>query len=520
MSATSKTTPECELFNSRLNTSGGVIHYQWEENMPVTTNGYLPFFAEFLHAGGRFDALVKSCPLKYRSNNAPRVRDVLGTAMVSILSGHTRYRQAGALYGDTIPAQCLDLKKFVSYDSLRRAFANTEEEKIVSWLEKQLFDCCEPLLGNAYILDLDPTVKILYGNQEGAKIGYNPKKPGRPSHCLHTFCVAGARLLLNVEVRPGNETAGKYSHDGLWRLLDCQLPRNRYPRLIRGDIGFGNEETMAGCESRQVNYLFKLRQSANVKKLIEMLSTGNASSDWQNAGQGWQGYETRLQLMGWSCSRRVIALRRLHTAKPREENRKIVSTMPPAQDDLLAELLPDDTPVPEYEWAILVTDLTDAIPAVAQLYRDRGDAENIFDELKNQWGWNGFTTRDLKRTNVMAQLTALVYNWWNIFCRLAESERHIEAETSRMTIQNVIGRLTNTGGRRLLHLCASGSQGKSTMVAFNRIAAFLSSLFSTAAQLAVEQRWAKILAEAFKSFLHSDTLSPGEIGGQFILPLA
>jgi len=32
------------------------------------------------------------------------------------------------------------------------------------------------------------------------------------------------------------------------------------------------------------------------------------------------------------------------------------------------------------------------IGALAQLYRDRGDSENPFDELKNQWGWAGFTT--------------------------------------------------------------------------------------------------------------------------------
>jgi hypothetical protein len=28
------------------------------------------------------------------------------------------------------------------------------------------------------------------------------------------------------------------------------------------------------------------------------------------------------------------------------------------------------------------------------LYRDRGDCENAFDELKNQWGWGGFTTHE------------------------------------------------------------------------------------------------------------------------------
>ena len=35
-----------------------------------------------------------------------------------------------------------------------------------------------------------------------------------------------------------------------------------------------------------------------------------AQSDWSEAGQGWQGNETRLRLEGWSRQRRVILLRR------------------------------------------------------------------------------------------------------------------------------------------------------------------------------------------------------------------
>jgi hypothetical protein len=30
-----------------------------------------------------------------------------------------------------------------------------------------------------------PWVKPLYGRQEGAVVGYNPHKPGRPSHTYH-----------------------------------------------------------------------------------------------------------------------------------------------------------------------------------------------------------------------------------------------------------------------------------------------------------------------------------------------
>ena len=41
--------------------------------------------------------------------------------------------------------------------------------------------------------------------------------------------------------------------------------------------------------------------------------------------------------------------------------------------------------------------------ALSQLYRDRGDCENNFDEFKNQWGWSGFTTHKLKscRTRIV-----------------------------------------------------------------------------------------------------------------------
>jgi hypothetical protein len=72
------------------------------------------------------------------------------------------------------------------------------------------------------------------------------------------------------------------------------------------------------------------------------------------------------------------------------------------------------------------------------VYRDRGDAENIFDELKNQWGWGGFTTHDLARCHLAARLVALLYNWWNIFARLAEPDRHMEAITSRPLLLHAI----------------------------------------------------------------------------------
>ena len=69
--------------------------------------------------------------------------------------------------------------------------------------------------------------------------------------------------------------------------------------------------------------------------------------------------------------------------------------------------------------------------AMAQLYQDRGDAENNFDELKNQCGWAGCTTQDIDRGQVMARHIALIYNWWGLFVRLADLSLRREAMSSR-----------------------------------------------------------------------------------------
>ena len=83
------------------------------------------------------------------------------------------------------------------------------------------------------MLDIDSTIKPLYGRQEGAMVGYNPQKPGRPSHCYHTYLMANLRLVLGVDVQPGDKHTSKHGQAGLWSLLH-RLGRSRWPALLRG----------------------------------------------------------------------------------------------------------------------------------------------------------------------------------------------------------------------------------------------------------------------------------------------
>lgn len=133
----------------------------------------------------------------------------------------------------------------------------------------------------------DATIKPLYGHQEGAAIGYNPKKPGRPSHAYHTYLMAGLRQVLGVEVRAGNEHTAKHAQPGLLKILDA-LSRERKPRLLRGDNAFGNDPLMTVLAEREQLYLFKLKLSKNVKRHIGKLF-GRARLDECRARLGRTG---------------------------------------------------------------------------------------------------------------------------------------------------------------------------------------------------------------------------------------
>ena len=80
---------------------------------------------------------------------------------------------------------------------------------------------------DGWILDVVTTVKPIYGKQEGAEVGYNPHKRGRPSHC---YLIANMRLLLGVDVTAGNESNSPHSLPGLLEILD-DLPAACAPFL-------------------------------------------------------------------------------------------------------------------------------------------------------------------------------------------------------------------------------------------------------------------------------------------------
>ncbi len=482
-----------------LDTFAGKVHVKWSPEATVSSLGLMPFFIEFLKTSGLFDKWVEDCPLRYTSGNAPEKRDVLGTLVLSVLAGHWRYAHISAIRADGVNPGLLGMSGVASEDSVRRGMKAMDEAASGQWMKEHLKASYGPLLQEPWVLDVDTTVKPLYGHPQDAQVGYNPTKPGRPSHAYHSYFVANIRMVLDMEVQAGNQTAPLYAQPELWAFVDGLAERDR-PTFMRGDCHWGAEKALLGAEDRKLGYLFKLKQSTNVKKLIGQIF---GKEEWVEAGQQWQGREDLLRLSGWSRERRVVVLRRPLKSQPAAEGETVGKkrSKRKAAKQLTLDLPELTYQGRQYEYAELVTSLTDEVRTVAQHYRDRGDAENNFDELKNQWGWAGFTTHDRKRCQIMGRIIALVYNWWTIFMRLGIPDKHAEAITSRPLALHGIARQTRHGNQTTVEITSTHAKASQIAEILTKVSGFLKRIKTTAEQLSQGERWKLILSAAFRYFL-------------------
>ena len=487
----------------QVRTPGGVFSVRWDHRGSATALGQMAFFAEYLEVTGLFERWLRSCPLSYTSPNAPELVDVLGTWMLSILDGHCRYAHVGALRGDGVAPSILGMNKIIGDDSLRRALAaiapaadvkHSEMQRIAQeaqlarstrWMQDQLKHSIAQATAQPWILDCDTTIKPLYGKQDGAVVSYNPHKPGRPSHAIHTYWIGNLRLVLDAQLEPGDRHSPVHSRPGLMALLE-ELPQAQRPKLVRGDCAFGSQGEMSALEAIGQPYLFKLRQSAGVKALVKRQWHRR---DWCNVGQGWDACEDTLRLTGWTERRRVIAMRRVRKTDLLVEVKR--AGRPKRKDQVQAELhfVDENEPVKSWEYAVLVCNTHYELENIGQLYRDRADCENGFDEIKNQWGWGGYTTHDIERCALSARAVALVYNWWSWYVRLAHPKTRLEAITSRPKLLSAVGRMTSHAGQKKILLTITHEAGAQIKALVTNVRHGLSLIQAAAPQLTKTQRW-------------------------------
>ena len=152
------------------------------------------------------------------------------------------------------------------------------------------------------IFDLDSTVVTVFGHQDGAEVGYNPRHRGKRSYNPMLCMEANSSYLWNAELRAGN--AGTW--DGSPELLDtcfANVPADIRELRVRADAGFGVNPVLDALESHSAQYTVVARMTPALQRLLPGLRYSPVNRDWEMA-------DFQHRPHSWSQARRFVVARR------------------------------------------------------------------------------------------------------------------------------------------------------------------------------------------------------------------
>jgi len=244
------------------------------------------------------------------------------------------------------------------------------------------------------VFDLDTTVLTVYGRQQGARVGYNPKKRGRPS-CLPLLCFEGiTRDLWEGSFHPGNAHPVPLAFEMLTRAL-AKLPPTVREVRVRADAAFFDGDLIEFLQGRRVRYAIVARLTSPLKARLGGLRFHRVAGELAVA-------ECSYQPMKWKQPARFIVIRR---PVPEE----------PSWQLSLFKL-------EGFSYQVLVTNLTLTPYRVWRFYNDRAEAELVIRELKEAYALGKIPTRDWDANVAYFHLVCLAYNLLNWFKRLCLPE--------------------------------------------------------------------------------------------------
>jgi hypothetical protein len=174
----------------------------------------------------------------------------------------------------------LGLERFPDQSTLRRFLQRLSTQavrqlvRLHDQLRAELFAL--PRTSSSLILDLDSVVLTLYGHQQGARLGYNPKKKGRRSY-HPALCFEGLHQeFWHGSLRPGNASANTgvvfFFEDCMAKMLPY-IPRSRI--RVRADSGFFGGKFIAQLERLGLGYVIVAKNYRTIKtRARQVIFTG------------------------------------------------------------------------------------------------------------------------------------------------------------------------------------------------------------------------------------------------------
>jgi hypothetical protein len=387
-------------------------------------------FCNRLHLRRRLQRMVKSAP-QWRDY---RPEDMILTLLYVLIAGIQRINKTEILQYNGLFLSLIGLDTFPDQTALRRFLrrlspaAIREMVRLHDRLRAQLF--AVPQRRSQLEFHLDSVVLTVYGKQQGARKGYNPRKKGRRSYHPILCFEAHGQEFWHGSLRPGDaatNTGARFMVQRCLQKAPSQVARSRIRFLA--DAGYFSGKLIADLDQAGCGYIMV------APKVKHFLPTAHRAG-FKPMHFGWEVAEFDYQPQKWKNAHRFVVVRR-----PVEED-------PEAADQLTL------VQVGRYKYSAYITNLDLQAQNVWRTYHARANIEKSIRELLQHFALSKIPTQEWTANVTFFQLLLFAYNlvhWFKRLCLPPEYGR-ATVETIRSDFLVLPGKLTCRAGRNVLQL--------------------------------------------------------------------
>lgn len=391
----------------------------------------------------RIISILNQCDLPQQgSNRGHSPLQLIQQFWLSVWCGASKFEHLEVTRQDNVLKEVFEFTRMAGSRSFGRYFNKFDLAK-----NQHVFD---QLYGNFFsqinrtniTLDFDSSILTRYGQQEGAKKGYNLKKPGRNSHHPIMAFVPELEMVANFWLRSGNST----SSNNFISFLENTLSRleNKTVGLIRADSGFYELDILNYLEKREhpINYIIACKFYKPLQRHIANIEK------WWPIGNGVEIADTQYQSDSWDRTRRLVVVRQSIAKKPKATGRTL-------------KLFEDEVQYKNYRYACYVTNLSLAPELISRTYRDRANAENQIKELKYDFSLDSFNLNSFYATEAALNFVMMAYNLMSLFKKtIIKGQSSQRLKTIRYKLFAMGGYIVKNGNQRIIKLALAMKQRK------------------------------------------------------------
>lgn len=421
----------------------------------MTAYGGFALVASFFERIGFAGMIEKAMPIKECSPNGMGIYGKTIAFVAMVYAGAERFSHLMYLGNKDVLAKMFGVRRLPdAATTLTRMFGKLKTVKAAEILSRNVWAYLSRLIPWNTIgedwLTFDSSVLPRYGEQEGARKGYNPTRHGRPSHNPLLAFLNKSKYVIHLWNRSGNVA----SWNNILAFFSDSYERieNRIKVLgVIADSGFYLRQFIERLEEEKLTYIIAVRLIRPLQRQIYSLT------DWKVIAKGLAVSEFPFMHPLWGSERRYIVVRQNIIRR----NKAMGKTL---------SLFANEIDVKDYRYSAWITNSKEAPYEVWTLCKPRANDENTIKELKEDFALGGFSMKRFYAVEAAMVVRVLVYDLFVLFRDefLGKKEKRQHLKTLRYKYFVLPGQMGSGGRDAVLRISVQS----------RKVRAKLSSLFA------------------------------------------